>query len=134
MQLCRYRYLDLYFHLSFIFQNALGITTREVAAFLGHKHEMEPRLPVQNWSQAESDACTGLIGIATAAFGTVASIVFDGAIDRLEDLDDWLRRLKFSLEIFEELTRNAVAAWYAAHWGADDDHFDAEEIIDFVSP
>jgi hypothetical protein len=46
-QLCIYRYLDLYFHLSFIFQNALGITTREVAAFLGRKHETETRLPVQ---------------------------------------------------------------------------------------
>jgi hypothetical protein len=48
-------------------------------------------------------------------------------------LDDQLRRLKFSLEIFEGSTRNAVAAWYAAHWGADGD-FDSEEIIDFVSP
>ena len=37
--------------------------------------------------------CTCLIGIATAAFGTVASIVSDGATDKLEDLDDWLRRL-----------------------------------------
>ena len=70
------------------FQNALGITTREVAAFLGHKHEIEARLPVQNWPQAESDACTSLVGIATAAFRTVASIAFDGATDRLEDLDD----------------------------------------------
>jgi hypothetical protein len=77
--------------------------------------------------------CTYLIGIATAAFGTVASIVSDGATDRLEDLDDWLRRLTLSLEIFDESARHAVAAWYAAHWSADDD-FDAEEIIDFVSP
>jgi hypothetical protein len=81
-QLCIYRYLDLYFHLSFTFPNALGITTREVAAFLGRKHETETRLPVQNWPQAASDACTGLIGIATAAFGTVASIAFDGTIYR----------------------------------------------------
>ena len=48
-------------------------------------------------------------------------------------MDDWLRRLRFSLEIFEESTRNAVAAWYVAHWVADGD-FDAKEIIDFVSP
>jgi hypothetical protein len=81
-QLCIYRYLDLYFHLSFIFQNALGITTGEVAAFLGRKHETETRLPLQNWPQAASDACTGLIGITTAAFGTVASIAFDGTIYR----------------------------------------------------
>ena len=56
MQLCRYRYLDLYFHLSFIFQKALGITTGEVAAFLGRKHETETKLPVHKPSLMRAQA------------------------------------------------------------------------------